>query len=132
GITKSWTLPSVLYLGGIAAFTIGDYANAEKYFSILLRDFGQYQRDHYISENFFPDPDFSEPVKPGVSKLLFYCQIRGSGVSPEKVLSPTGETPEPRIAKPRDSFNAFQQFNQTALKVLLSQQEFAKWLANRP
>jgi len=31
---QSWTVPPVLYLGGIAAFTIGDYANAEKYFPV--------------------------------------------------------------------------------------------------
>jgi len=31
---QSWTIPPVLYLGGLAAFTIGDYENAEKYFSL--------------------------------------------------------------------------------------------------
>lgn len=70
---QSWTLPPVLYLGGIAAFTIGDYANAEKYLSRLLHDYPHYKRDVYIGDNYAPDPDFSQPVQPGISKLLFYC-----------------------------------------------------------
>lgn len=124
---QSWTLPPVLYLGGIAAFTIGDYGNAQKYFSRLLRDYPGYQRDFYYNDRYDPDPNFAQPVKPGVTKLLFYCQIRGSGETPEKVLPSTGEMPEPR-----DPFTTFQQFNKTSLKVLFTQVAFAKWLANRP
>jgi TolA-binding protein len=115
-ITESWTLPPVLYLGGVAAFTIGDYKNAEKYFSSLLKSHSGYNRDPYISDNYDPNPDFSQPVKPGVSKLLFYCELKNHATQ--------------QVDK--DAFAAFQQFNQTALKVLLTQQEFAVWLANRP
>jgi hypothetical protein len=78
GITESWTLPPVLYLGGIAAFTIGDYANAQKYFYRLLSDYPVYQRNTYINDRDAPDPDFAQPVKPAVTKLLFYCQIVAS------------------------------------------------------
>jgi hypothetical protein len=71
---QSWTLPPALYLGGIAAFTIGDYANAQKYFSRLLQNHANYKRYSYIGDNYTPNPDFAQPVKPAVTKLLFYCQ----------------------------------------------------------
>lgn len=124
----SWTVPPAVYLGGLAAFTIGDYTSAQKYFSRLLKEFPNYKRDLYINDRYAPNPDFAQPVKPGVTKLLFYCQIanRGSGVPPEKAALSTGETPEPH------SLLAFQQFNQTALKVLSTQKDFAYWLAHRP
>jgi len=108
-----------LYLGGLAAFTIGDYENAANYFSKLLRDYPDYKREHYISENYDPDPDYSEPVKPGLTKLLFYCQI---------VNAPTAANG----AAGSDAFAAFQQFNTTSIKVLSTQVDFAKWLLNRP
>lgn len=113
--SQSWTLPPVLYLGGIAAFTIGDYANAQKYFSRLLKNHSDYKRYFYVGDNYAPDPDFAQPVKPGVTKLLFYCQIVGSG----------GGAPA------SDAFAGFQQFNQTSLKVLSTQTEFASWLLHR-
>jgi hypothetical protein len=112
---QSWTLPPVLYLGGIAAFTIGDYANAQKYFSWLLQNHADYQRYSYIGDDYAPDPDFAQPIKPGVTKLLFYCQIVGGrGGAPAS-----------------DAFAGFQQFNQTTLKVLSTQTEFANWLSHR-
>lgn len=111
---QSWTLPPALYLGGIAAFTIGDYANAQKYFSRLLQDYPDYQRYTYIGDNYAPDPDFAQPVKPGVTKLLFYCQVGARGGAPAS-----------------DAFANFLQFNQTALKGLSTQTEFANWLSHR-
>ena len=77
---QSWTVPPVLYLGGLAAFTIGDYANAEKRFTRLLKNYPEYKRNLYINDRYAPDPDFAQPVKPAVIKLLFYCQIRGHGI----------------------------------------------------
>jgi|GEM_PF-3408048 len=114
---QSWTLPTVLYFGGIAAFTIGDYANAQKYFSRLLRDYPDYQRNTYINDHDAPDPDFAQPVKPAVTKLLFYCQIVGAH----------GYTNHAS-----DDMATFQQFNTASVKVLSTQAAFANWLAHRP
>jgi len=45
-----------------------------------LEDHGDYKRYSYIGDNYTPNPDFAQPVKPAVTKLLFYCQISGHGV----------------------------------------------------
>lgn len=114
GISESWTIPTSLYLGGIAAFTIGDYNVAQKYFSRLLKEYPDYKRDLYISDRYAPDPAFSQPVKPALTKLLFYCQII------------TASNPD------QNPFTAFQQFNQSALKVLSTQKSYAYSLSHHP
>jgi TolA-binding protein len=115
---QSWTLPPVLYLGGLAAFTIGDYANAQKYFSCLLKNHADYKRHSYIGDNYTSDPDFAQPVKPAVTKLLFYCEMKNRA--------------RQQAETPANTFTDFQNFSQSSLEVLSTQIAFAEWLANRP
>jgi len=49
---QSWTLPSMLYFDGIAASTVGDYANVQKYFSRLLKDYPDYKRNAFTLMSF--------------------------------------------------------------------------------
>jgi TolA-binding protein len=99
------------YLGGCAAFTLGDFPRA---LTLLSRVPLDYEREVYIGDNYLPDPEFNHKTRPGLSKLLFYCRL------------------QTQSDKPADAFAALQQVTQAALETLTAQHEFAVWLANRP
>jgi TolA-binding protein len=106
----NWMLDPVLYFGGLAHFTLGSYSRAGE---LLGRLSPEYRREVYINDRFAPDPEFSVPTQPGVSKLLFYTFLQSLP------------------AKPADASAALQQVAAEGLKTLSLQREYANSLANR-
>jgi TolA-binding protein len=107
---RNWMLNPVLYFGGLAHFTLGNYARAAELFSRLAPD---YVRDVYINDRDPINPELSTPTKPGISKLLFFCRL--------KALPKT----------PADALAALKQITTEAGSTLQTQREFAQFLANR-
>lgn len=110
-----------------------------------MKNHADYKRYSYIGDNYTPNPDFVQPVKPAVTKLLFYCEIVGAHGDAPKAIATLSEVERQQkststslsvtsnpFSMTSDPFTAFHQFNQTSLKVLSSQIAFADWLANRP
>jgi TolA-binding protein len=108
---RNWMLDPVLYFGGLAHFTLGNYARAEEIFSRLSPD---YKRDVYINDRDPINPQLSIPTRPGVSKLLFYCKLQSLPKTPA------------------DALAALKAITPQAGSTLRTQSEYADWLANHP
>jgi tetratricopeptide (TPR) repeat protein len=106
----NWMLDPVLYFGGLAHFTLGNYARAQQ---LLSRLAPEYKRDIYINDRDPINPDLSIPTRPGVAKLLFYCRLKTF----------------PKM--PADALAALKQVTAEAGSTLQIQREYANFLANR-
>jgi TolA-binding protein len=107
---RNWMLDPVLYFGGLAHFTLGNYARAALLFARLSPD---YKRAVYINDRDPINPELAIPTQPGISKLLFYCRLQA--------------LPQ----NPADALAALKAITLQAGSTLQVQSDYAHWLANR-
>jgi TolA-binding protein len=109
----NWMRPAVLYLGGLAKYSLGDNAGALALLTRLQSEFPDYKRDQYINDRVLPDPKYSDPVAPGVSKLIFYLRFQVA------------------LQNTPDDFASLKQITGDSLTTLTAQREYARWLSSR-
>lgn len=99
--------PAMLYLGGQAKYSLGDFSGA---LILLERVPDDYKRDFYYSDNYQPNPEYSVPTSAGISKLIFYLRLQVA------------------LKNTPDAFASLKQITRDALATLTAQREYARWL----
>jgi hypothetical protein len=108
-----WMRPAILYLGGLAKYSLGDEAGALQLLERLETEFPVYTRDFYYSDNVSPDPNLATPVAPGVSKLVFSLRLRLA------------------LERTPNAFISLKQITSDTLATLAAQRKYAALLASR-
>ena len=105
--TDNWMRPAILYLGGLAKYSIGDNVGALPLLERLQKEFPEYKRDQYINNRDTPNPRYAVPVAAGVSKLIFYLRLQVA------------------LKDAPNAFSSLQQITDDALTTLAAQREYS-------
>lgn len=104
-------LPAVLYLGGSAFYTLGDYPRALELWTRLRTEYPDYKRHQYINDRDLPDERYSVPVAAAIDKLRFFLHL----------------TQLP--AAPSDALAGLRRLTEAARAAFASQRQYAAWVA---
>ena len=104
-------LPAVLYLGGTAFYTLGNYPRALELWTRLRTEYPDYKRHQYFNDRELPDEKYAVSVAAAVDKLRFFLH--------QTQLA----------AAPPDALAALRQVTADARAAFTSQQHYAAWVA---